>query len=336
MLALTKGYISRRYLIIGGTGSLGQTLVQELLKQGILPEHITVLSRDEQKQHEMRKTCPNCRYIIHDIRECDGLQYIVDKHDVIINTAAMKHIYVCQDNVYEAVRTNVMGQYNVLRAISECAQRKIFIGISTDKAPQPTTQYGATKMLGEGLVKNFAKDFPQHLFFACRYGNVALSRGSVVPIFISRARQRAPLSVTHPQMTRFLMSLEEAVCLVLATLLYNADIPSGAVVIPMLLRSCYVLDLARAIQEYCGSNAEIFYTGPGQGEKLHEVLVTEEEAYRNNLKIFYKENATFEVAYISPVLSRSGYTFSYASNNEDRLLKPDAIVPFLKSKGVQL
>lgn len=282
----------KRILVTGGTGSLGQTLVRRLLTGEMgMPARITVFSRDEAKQHYMRleylhkKTATDdviyqdsydlLNFRIGDVRDYSSVLAAVRDADVVFNAAALKQVPSCEYFPFEAVLTNIYGAENVARAIREnnLPVEKV-IGISTDKACKPINVMGMTKALQERILIEANRDCPQTSFSCVRYGNVIASRGSIVPLFVEQVRQNKPLTVTLPEMTRFLLSLDRAVDTVFACL---KDGKPGETYIPK-VPAAKITDVAKALMGE--KDLPIVYTGIRPGEKIHEIMVSEEEIYR--------------------------------------------------------
>ena len=259
-------------LVTGGTGSFGKKFIEIMLKE-YSPAKLIVFSRDEQKQHEMRQmgfSHENLRYFIGDVRDYNRLRRAFDGVDYVIHAAALKQVPACEYNPMEAVKTNILGSSNVIDAALDTKVDRV-IALSTDKAVNPINLYGATKLAAEKLfVQSNAYAGGKKTRFCCvRYGNVVGSRGSVVPLFISQ-RKKGVVTVTDERMTRFWISLEEGVRFVIRCL---KDMYGGEVFIPK-IPSMTVSNLAKAM----APKAEIRYIGIRPGEKLHEVLISEDEA----------------------------------------------------------
>jgi UDP-N-acetylglucosamine 4,6-dehydratase/5-epimerase len=259
-------------LVTGGTGSFGRAFTRVLLDE-LHPAKIIVFSRDELKQHEMRVggfDDPSLRYFIGDIRDRDRLRRAFAEVDIVVHAAAMKQVAACEYNPIEAIMTNVLGTRNVIdAALDTRVERALFIG--TDKAVSPTNLYGATKLCGEKLfVESNAYSGARGTRFSCsRYGNVVGSRGSVIPLF-KQQRETGTITVTDPRMTRFWITLEQGVRFVIHCI---EEMHGGEVFVPK-LPSMGLKDLADAIAPGC----PIEEVGIRAGEKLHEVLVSEDEA----------------------------------------------------------
>ena len=259
-------------LITGGTGSFGKKFIEIMLKE-YHPAKIIVLSRDELKQHEMRINGfddPSLRYFLGDIRDVDRLKRAFKGVDIVVHAAALKQVQACEYNPTEAIKTNIMGSQNVIDAALDCGVKKV-LAISTDKAVNPVNLYGVTKLGAEKLfVQSNSYAGGSETRFSCtRYGNVVGSRGSVVPVFLQQ-RKSGKLTVTDERMTRFWISLDQGVRFVIRCI---EQMHGGEVFVPK-IPSMTVKDLGAALAPEC----EIVYTGIRPGEKLHEVLVSEDEA----------------------------------------------------------
>ncbi len=259
-------------LVTGGTGSFGKKFVEIILKE-YQPAKVIVFSRDELKQHEMRVAGfdhPNLRYFIGDIRDRDRLRRALNGVDVVIHAAALKQVPACEYNPMEAIKTNILGSSNVIDAALDAGVERV-IALSTDKAVNPVNLYGATKLAAEKLfVQSNSYAGGSETRFACvRYGNVVGSRGSVVPVFLNQ-RQGGVVTITDDRMTRFWISLEQGVRFVIRCV---EQMQGGEVFVPK-IPSMTVADLARTI----APEAKINVIGIRPGEKLHEVLISEDEA----------------------------------------------------------
>ena len=282
----------KRILITGGTGSLGQILVQRILSGELgEPKRIIVFSRDEAKQHAMRLRYLNhdsmtdeviyrnfqrvLTFQIGDVRDFHSVSSVLGQADIVFNAAALKQVPTCEYYPYEAVRTNVGGPENIVRAIRERnLPIETVIGVSTDKACKPINVMGMTKALQERIFIRANLDCPQTRFVCVRYGNVLASRGSVIPLFHEQIRRGGPVTITQPEMTRFLLSLDQAVDTIF-TALRNAN--AGETYIPR-VAAAHVTDIAQVLIDK--RKIESIYTGMRPGEKLHEILISDEEAPR--------------------------------------------------------
>ena len=261
----------RTILLTGGTGSFGHHFTRTALSQWN-PKTIRIFSRDELKQSEMQRSFDDdrLRFLIGDVRDHERLRRAVDGVDIVIHAAAMKQVPACEYNPFEAVQTNILGTQNVAEACIEAGIPRA-VALSTDKAVSPASLYGATKLCAEKLfVQANVYAGPSDVRLSCvRYGNVVGSRGSVVPLFRNQA-ESGELTVTDKRMTRFWITLGQAVQLVADCV---ATMAGGEVFIPK-IPSTRVVDLAEAI----APGVSIRYTGIRPGEKLHEVLITSDEA----------------------------------------------------------
>lgn len=282
----------KRLLLTGGTGSLGQALVARLLagEMGV-PERITVFSRDEAKQHQMRLTYLHRRAVtddviyrnsqqllsfrIGDVRDPRSLRAALREHDVVFSAAALKQVPTCEYFPSEAVQTNVLGPQNLVEIVRDFGTPvELVVGISTDKACKPINVMGMTKALQERVLIQANMDCPDTRFICVRYGNVLASRGSVIPLFLEQVSNGGPVTITLPEMTRFLLSLDRAVDTVFAAVRSGGR---GETYIPQ-VPSARVIDVASVI--IAGRDIPIVHTGIRPGEKVHEILVSEEECFR--------------------------------------------------------
>ena len=259
-------------LITGGTGSFGKKLVRILLDE-YKPAKVIVYSRDELKQHEMRSAgydASNLRSFIGDVRDLERLRRAFDGVDIVVHAAALKQLPACEYNPMEAIKTNILGSSNVIDAALDTDVSRV-IALSTDKAVNPVNLYGATKLAAEKLfIQSNAYAGGRNTRFSCvRYGNVVGSRGSVVPVFL-RQRETGEVTVTDDRMTRFWISLEQGVRFVIRC---TEQMHGGEVFVPK-IPSMTIVDLAKTI----APQAEIKVVGIRPGEKLHEVLISEDEA----------------------------------------------------------
>jgi FlaA1/EpsC-like NDP-sugar epimerase len=282
----------KRVLITGGTGSLGKVLLRRLLGGGAGdPAKIIVLSRDEAKQHAIRveyqrRSSPTDEVIydnsskklefrIGDVRDFHSVASALREADVVFNAAALKQVPTCEYFPFEAVQTNVGGAENIVRAIRDLRlDVETVVGISTDKAVAPINVMGMTKSLQERILARANLDAPQTRFVLVRYGNVLASRGSVIPLFHDQIRNGGPVTITDPRMTRFLLSLEEAVDIILVAM---REARRGETYIPR-APSAKIVDVATALIE--NRPIETVISGVRPGEKLHELLISEEECHR--------------------------------------------------------
>jgi UDP-glucose 4-epimerase len=265
-------------LITGGTGSFGNHVIEKLLQE-YNPRRIIVLSRDEKKQYDMRNKFRNpiIKFFIGDTRDRIKVHEVMKGVDYAFHAAALKQVPTCEFFPYEAVRTNIEGAFNVLDAAENAGVKKVVV-LSTDKAVYPINAMGMTKALMEKLMLAKAREAASDtVFCGVRYGNVMYSRGSVLPLFVQQIKQGLPLTVTHPDMTRYLLPLPVAIDLVLFALEHgqNGDI---------LVRkspAATVRDMAKAMASIFDHSDEIKDIGIREGEKMHETLVTREELMKS-------------------------------------------------------
>ena len=259
-------------MITGGTGSFGRKFTDTVLSR-FNPKKLIIFSRDELKQSEMHRQFPqkNVRYFIGDVRDLDRLRRAMRGVDIVVHAAAMKQVPACEYNPFEAVKTNVIGGSNVIEAAIDCGVNKV-LAISTDKAVNPVNLYGATKLCAEKLfVQGNSYSGEGGTRFSCaRYGNVVGSRGSVIPLFVEQ-RASGVITVTDERMTRFWITLQQGVDFVIQCL---GVMEGGEIFVPK-IPSMHIMELVKAIAPEC----EIRYTGIRPGEKVHEVLVSEDESH---------------------------------------------------------
>ena len=282
---------NKTILVTGGTGSMGKTFVHRVLTGELgTPRKIIVLSRDEAKQHEMRLDYLHRRvstdesiynnflnvleFRIGDVRAYDDVCSAVKHADIVVNAAALKQVPTCEYFPIQAIQTNCAGAYNIVRAIGENGYPvEAVIGISTDKACKPVNVMGMTKAVQERIFVAANILNPKTRFICVRYGNVLASRGSVLPVFHDQIRTGGPITITHPNMTRFLLSLNDAVDTVFAAL---KEARPGETYVPR-APAATVENLAKALNG--NRNVPIKITGIRPGEKMHEIMVSEEEIH---------------------------------------------------------
>lgn len=285
-------FTNKTLLITGGTGSFGNAVLNRFLKTDI--KEIRIFSRDELKQDNMRhfyqKEYPvysdKIKFYIGDVRDIHSIRNAMHSVDYVFHAAALKQVPSCEFFPIEAVKTNVLGTENVLTAAIEAGVKKI-ICLSTDKAAYPVNAMGTSKaMMEKVIVAKSRTVLPEKTQICCtRYGNVMCSRGSVIPLFINQIRQGEPLTVTEPTMTRFIMSLEEAVELVVFTF---ANGKTGDIMVQK-APACTIEVLAQAVKELFHAENEIKVIGIRHGEKMYETLLTNEEcANAIDLGDFYR------------------------------------------------
>ena len=282
----------KRIVVTGGTGSLGKVLVRRLLSGELgKPKSIIVFSRDEAKQHAMRLAYQSrkaatdeviyrnfeqiLQFQIGDVRDCHSVSTVLRNAEVVFNAAALKQVPSCEYFPFEAVQTNIIGPENIVQAIRENKLPvETVVGISTDKACKPVNVMGMTKAIQERIFIQANMDCPNTKFICVRYGNVLASRGSVIPLFHEQIRSGGPVTITTQDMTRFLLSLDKAVDTIFAALRHANR---GETFIPR-VPSALVIDIAKVL---IGNRPiKTVVTGIRPGEKIHEILVSEEEAHR--------------------------------------------------------
>ena len=274
-------------LITGGTGSFGQTILKKF--QEINFQEIRVFSRDEKKQHDLRIQLSNSRikFFIGDVRDVDSVENVVRGVDYIFHAAALKQVPACEFFPLEATKTNVIGTSNVITAAIKYGVKKV-ICLSTDKAAYPINAMGISKSLMEKIAIANSRNSDNTIICVTRYGNVMASRGSVIPHFIDQIKKNMPLTLTEPKMTRFLMSLDEAVDLVLFAFMKGN---TGDLFIQKSPASS-IIDLATAVQQLFKSTKNMIVIGKRHGEKMHETLATSEElANAEDIENYYRISA---------------------------------------------
>ena len=314
-------------LVTGGTGSFGKKFTKILLEER-QPKKVIIFSRDELKQHEMQVGGFNnerLRYFIGDVRDRERLVRAMHGVDIVVHAAALKQVPACEYNPMEAIKTNIMGTANVVEAALDAGVAKV-LTVSTDKAVSPANLYGATKLAAEKLtIQSNAYAGGSATRFSCvRYGNVVGSRGSVVPLFLKQ-RSNGKITITDDRMTRFWLSLEQGVRFVIHSI---EQMEGGEVFVPK-IPSTKVTDLAKAI----APNAKLEIIGIRPGEKLHEMLISEDEA-RHTIeleKMFVVQPA--EATWFGYSWQDRGKIlaegFSYSSDNNSEWLDVEGIKKYI-------
>ncbi len=308
-------------LILGGTGALGQTLI----KRYIDGNKIIVFSRDEHKQVNLSRKFPKVIFQIGDVKDKESVLQSLNEYkpDVVINTAALKHVPICEDNPYESVKTNIIGHKNLIDCVNLSKhQIKVLMFISTDKACKPINVYGMCKAISERLYVDFANKQNDIKVVLCRYGNVLESTGSVIPFFqglLDKGEQELP--ITDKRMTRFLITLEESVDLIDWS--FNHAESHGNIIVPR-LKSMKMTDLAKELGEANGvNNIKLNYVGIRPGEKIHEEMVSLEESLRSR---------TFDKYFMitDDVINEEAWSFA----SDTVVMDSKDVKGFLKSKKV--
>lgn len=308
-------------MITGGTGSFGNTVLNRFLNTGV--REIRILSRDEKKQEDMRIALnnPKLRFYIGDVRDYDSVSQAMKGVDYVFHAAALKQVPSCEFYPMEAVRTNVLGTENVLSAATMNGVKRVVV-LSTDKAVYPINAMGISKAMAEKVMvaKARMQQAGETVFCATRYGNVMASRGSVIPLFVSQLKAGKPITVTDPNMTRFLMSLENSVDLVLYAFTHGKQ---GDIFVQKAPAST-VGDLAVAIKEIFNADVPTRVIGTRHGEKLYESLISREEmAHANDMGGYYRipaDNRDLNYAkYFSEGEETISHLDDYTSHNTHRL-----------------
>jgi FlaA1/EpsC-like NDP-sugar epimerase len=315
-------------LITGGTGSFGNRVARHLLE--LNPAQIRIFSRDEKKQWEMQRRWPQFRYIIGDVRDAGRLDEAMSGVQYVFHAAALKQVPSCESYPLEAIKTNILGTQNIC-STARAAGVKTVVALSTDKAVKPVNAMGTSKAMMEKLVCS-QNQFGGSTTFCCvRYGNVMGSRGSVIPLFLRQIQENAPLTLTVPHMTRFLMTLDQSVDLVF----HAMTMAQGGEIFVRKAPACTVQTLAEAMRrKYSpqGTNHPIQEVGIRPGEKIHEILVNEYELQRVSESETY---FTIHPEYRLPEeLTPQALGSEYSSENTRRLKTFDEITPLLDAAGV--
>ena len=311
---------SKNLLITGGTGSFGNAVLQRFLNTDHFKE-IRIFSRDEKKQDDMRNHLKNekLKFYIGDVRDFDSINPAMRGVDFVFHAAALKQVPSCEFFPLEATKTNVFGTQNVIDAAGANKVKKV-ICLSTDKAAYPINAMGISKALMEKVAVAASRNLTDTTVCLTRYGNVMASRGSVIPLFLKQIKSGEIVTITDPKMTRFLMSLEEAVELVLFAFehgnpgdLFVNKAPAGT-----------IGDLAQALKELCKTDNEIKIIGTRHGEKLYETLCTREEMVKaQNMGDFYRipaDNRDLNYAqYFSEGEQNTSVIEDYHSHNTEQL-----------------
>lgn len=322
---MTRLLDGKSLLITGGTGSLGHAIIERIQegKYG-LPQEVVIFSRDELKQAEMAtkyKELAYMRFIIGDVRHFGSVLAAIWGIDYVIHAAAMKRVETCQRFMDEALYTNCIGTMNLIKAVKESrTDTECLVGVSSDKGVKPINCYGWTKIWQEMRLQRAVEEYADCRFVCVRYGNVVGSRGSVIPIWQQQIKIGAPILVTDPKMTRFLVTLKSAVDTLFATI---QGAKSGDIYIPYPLPAARIGELAELMVD--GSQSSISIRGKGYGEKIHETLITEDELDRTKLTDGYYVVTRQEQ-------SKVAVDKEYTSNNY--LLPRQQLRDFLHQEGI--
>ena len=316
-----------KILITGGTGSFGNRVAQHLLKQS--PSKVRIFSRDEKKQWEMQQKFPQFEYIIGDVREEARLEEAMAGIELVFHAAALKHVPSCETYPFEAYKTNVVGSQNACRT-AKAAGVKVFVALSTDKAVKPLNAMGTSKAMMEKLVCSQNINESDTKFCCVRYGNVMGSRGSVIPLFKKQIENDEAMTVTIPEMTRFLLTLDQSVGLVLHAMKHAI----GGEIYVRKAPACTIEILADTVRRKFsqkGENHTIQISGIRPGEKLHETLINEYEMQRlTDEELFYTIHPEYN---IPEHHSKKPLGSEYTSANTEQLNKYEDIGQLLEKMG---
>jgi UDP-N-acetylglucosamine 4,6-dehydratase len=308
-------------MITGGTGSFGNTVLKRFLSTEV--REIRIFSRDEKKQEAMRLALnhPKLKFFLGDVRDYNSIYQAMKGVDFVFHAAALKQVPSCEFYPLEAVRTNVLGSENVMEAAISRGVRRVVM-LSTDKAVYPINAMGISKAMMERIMiaKARMQEDNETVLCATRYGNVMASRGSVIPLFVSQIKQGKAITVTDPNMTRFLMSLEDSVDLVL----YAFENAKQGDIFVQKAPASTVADLAQALKELLGKDNEIQEIGTRHDEKLYESLVSREEmAKAKDMGGYYRipaDNRDLNYAqFFSEGEEKISHQEDYTSHNTERL-----------------
>lgn len=332
----------KRVLITGGTGSLGKALVDRIMKGKFgKPKQVIIFSRDEDKQYNMELEWKNLKaatddvfyhpdeilsFQIGDVRDYESVVRAVKKADIIIHAAALKQVPISEYFPFESVKTNILGIQNIIQAITE-TQNSVdtVLAISTDKACKPVNTYGMCKAIEERLVIEANRICPQTRFICVRYGNVAASRGSIIPLFQEQIRKGGPLTITTEDMTRFILSLDTAIDIIMQAFKFAEP---GDTYVPD-LPAVKVLDLAEIM--IGKRDVAIIIIGVRPGEKIHEILISEEEIPRT-----VKRGDYYVICPVLPSLRRTEIkkpVLTGELSSADYCMSRNQLKSFLKNGG---
>lgn len=332
---MRKLFSGKKILVTGGTGSFGHQIVDRLMKEN--PAEIRIFSRDEKKQYDMQfeyKGNNKLRFIVGDVRNKESLISAMRGVDIVFHAAALKQVPSCEYNPFEAVKTNTSGAQNVIEAALFHNVEKV-IAISTDKAVEPVNVMGMTKAIQERLITsaNVNRDGKRTIFACVRYGNVLGSRGSVIPVFRNQIDSSQNLTLTDVEMTRFILTLDNAIDLVFKSVEYAL----GGEIFVLKIPAHTVKELAEVMIEASGKKLKVIETGIRPGEKIHETLVSPTESIRTiekeNLYIILPQVEIKEVE-----KKYKGYQnkelYRFSSDTADRLTKPEIKAMLKREKWI--
>ena len=328
---------NKSILITGGTGSFGKTFVKKLLEFKL--KNIIVFSRDEKKQEELRHELQNSKikFILGDVREKNSVEDATKDVDFIFHAAALKQVPSCEFQPSEAYKTNIIGTENTIDAAIKNKVKKLIL-LSTDKAVYPINAMGMTKALGEKILQAKSNRIDSNKTILCitRYGNVIGSRGSVIPRFINLAKSDEPLPVTDLRMTRFMMSLNDSVNLVLHALIHGQN---GDIFVQK-SPGCKIIDLAKAIHIVLNKKEKIKIIGSRHGEKLNETLISNEEMVMTketkNHYIIKKDNRDLNYNLYEKLGNKKRMKMKDYNSENTKQLNISEIVKIIKKTKIEL
>jgi len=309
---------NKKVLIIGGTGALGKTLVDRYHENN----DVIVLSRDEHKHYFLKKDYPNISSVIGDVKDKNSIKNCLlrFKPQIVINAAALKHVPICEDDPFESVKTNIIGHQNVIESVTEVGNIETLMFVSTDKACNPINVYGMCKSISEKLYIEYAKQRDVPKVVLVRYGNVLESTGSVIPFFKSLLESGSDyLPITHKDMTRFLLTLNQATELI--DWAYHSENSHGKIAVPK-IKALKVTDVADVLKKSYEVDIPLKYIGIRRGEKLHEEMISKEEWMRT------EEHDNFLIG--NEYLRDEQKSF----NSFDSLMDSSEAFDFLRENGV--
>ncbi len=324
---------NKTILIFGGTGSFGSAFLEKVNKSKF--KEIRIFSRDEKKQYDLRNTYQNnkIKFIIGDIRDREKLLNVSNKVDYVFHASALKQVPSCEFYPMEAVKTNIIGTNNIL---DTCLLNNVntVVCLSTDKAVYPINAMGMTKALMEKIAISKSRNSNKSKVVVTRYGNVLMSRGSVIPHFIDQIKNKKSITITNPEMTRFLMKLEDAINLVVYAIKYGVN---GQIIVPK-TPAANILDLAKAVCKIYNYKFNAKIIGTRHGEKKHETLLSSEEKALSIEKSKYylikQDNRDLNYdKYFSKGAKILSKTDIYSSNS-NKLLKEKQIINLIKSTSL--
>jgi len=321
----------KKVFITGGTGFLGKALTKRLIKENC---EITIFSRSERPQVEMKRMYPQCSYVLGDIKDSNAVYNAMNGHDIVVHAAALKHVPIAEQQPIEAMKNNILGSINVLEAAKSISTVQHIVGISTDKAAQPASVYGVTKLMMEKMFYEVAGNYPDTAFSLIRYGNVLFSSGSVIEVWIKLAKQGKKLKITVPKMTRFFFLVDEAVDAIVESIdLSEKYILEGHPCINYVprIKACVLQDLLEVIMakfNYDYDMVEII--GNRGNENVHEILVNEKEAENS---VILQDAFNGQGAYILGVHEGPAVCSPYFSNEAVKMSQKE-ISAILEDSGV--